>query len=121
MNIGIDIDGVIANNPAVYKNLMEEWVLSGFNIYIITGSKRGDMPKKRRLEQLEFLGITPRHYTELIIANGSSDRMIGDKKGLIAKKKKLNLFIDDDIRNCMCVRQKVPKCVVLREQSYLKT
>lgn len=111
MNIGIDIDDTITAFPEKFIKLMEEWITSGFKIFIVTGNKNNDMPRAARLRQLKNLGITPRHYTELCIVNTPSDALLPLKKGIAAYQKKLDIFIDDDLKNCQEVSRRLPNCL----------
>lgn len=115
MNIGIDIDDVITDHPDHYKSLMEDWIISGFKVYLITGNKNGDMSRAARLRQLKLLGFTPNYYTELCIASGLSDNLIAHRKSIIAYQKQLDIFIDNDEHNCSEVRRRLPNCLVLRD------
>jgi hypothetical protein len=119
MNIGIDIDNTINRFPAIFKELMSEWILSGFKIFIITGNKNNDMPKRARLKQLKLLGITPQYYTELCIASGYSNNLVAYKKGIIAYQKKLDIFIDDKKENCIHVRSRLKNCLILFSGDFL--
>lgn len=111
MNIGIDIDDTITKRPELYRQIMEEWIISGYQIFIITGNKLNDMPRAIRLRQLKNLGITPNHYTELCIASATSDNLISYRKGVIAYQKKLDLFIDNEPKNCSEVNRRLKNCV----------
>ena len=97
--IAFDVDGTITKNPDLFKVIMKSLKERAI-VYILTGNGNDYMPKKKRLEQLESLGITHEYYDKLILASAKGKkalpvREVAIEKGRICKEMKIDMLIDD--------------------------
>lgn len=62
MKIGVDLHGVITDDPLRWERVCRSWIINGDEVYILTGSTRVDA-----LTELYKLGILQgRHYTNIV-------------------------------------------------------
>jgi len=114
MKIAIDVDGTITHSPRLFKQLAKSLLTSGNEVFILTGNGYNEMPREKRLLQLEkFYDFTPEYYTELIIAEGKNDNAVGWEKARIIKERNIDIFIDNDLSYIDKVRQENPLILIL--------
>jgi hypothetical protein len=100
MRIAIDIDGTITNSPAFFARFIENQLLAGNEIHILTGGIA--LPEEdiesppHRIRQLKSYGIGS--YTRLVqVTRGSQYPDIGAGKGEYCRKNKIDMILEDDV------------------------
>jgi hypothetical protein len=100
MRIAIDIDNTITSNPRFFRLFMENQLLAGNEIHVLTGKVASRVEDEEnpeeRIEQLARLGITS--YTRLVqITRTSQHPDIGTGKGEYCRDNEIDMIFEDDI------------------------
>ncbi len=99
MNIGIDYDYTITENPEFFRSFTKSLAESGNEVYIISSFTKADEPfveeiiaaKVHQLDEWEI------DYKKLEMA----PEPIPPNKARLCRKYKISVMIDDDARNLM--------------------
>ncbi|HUB92395.1 MAG TPA: hypothetical protein VL945_00375 [Candidatus Saccharimonadales bacterium] len=103
MNIGIDFDNTITENPALFRKLTNS-LRKGNVIYVISSSDKAeerDIERERegKVRRLKAWRI---HYRKLFLAL----RPIPESKAAMCRKYKIDLMIDDNRENVRAIRRR---------------
>ena len=100
MRIAIDIDGTITSSPTFFARFIENQLLAGNEIHILTGGVA--LPEEDlesppyRIRQLKSYGITS--YTRLVqVTRRSQYPDIGVGKGEYCRNNRIDMIMEDDV------------------------
>ncbi len=112
MNIGIDYDYTITENPEFFRSFTKSLAESGNEVYIISSFTKADEPFVEeiiaaKMHQLDEWGID---YKKLEMA----PEPIPPNKARLCRKYKISVMIDDDARNLLEIMRSEEDIVCLQ-------
>lgn|SRR5574343_43326 len=110
MNIAIDIDGTLTRDTEKLKKLMETLIKDQNNkVILLTGCLNGLPTLEERISQLDELGVTKDHYTELERCDAATHEEVAMQKAQYCKEKEIDLIFEDDDLYIFLINQVSPE------------